>query len=185
MIIPITGNHDLLIIHQDSVHNYESEYLRLAEIAYERLLKYPDLYKKLFNMPAKIITPFFSAVHESVKYPYYAKITKLKKKSHDYGKTPDENLEAVFYSSLSHPYFTGSDHQAYMISGAKLKRDIILPNDVLNIKGSKVVSVPSISLSKDSNYTHGYCIVTVEDDESLTVEFKDIPDILISGMLDI
>ena len=81
MIYPIAGNHDLLIINQDNVHNYENEYLQLAEVAYKKLLDHPELYQKIFYLPAKIETQFFSLVHESVQHPYYAKITKLKKNS--------------------------------------------------------------------------------------------------------
>ncbi|MBP7653341.1 metallophosphoesterase [Candidatus Dependentiae bacterium] len=181
VIKSIVGNHDLLIVKQDEIHNYEKEYIELAENAYQKLINHPDLYSKLFKLPSKIDCTYFSAVHESVQYPYYAKITKLKKKSSEIGKTPDENLEAIFNSSLEHPYFTGSDHQAYVINSSKLRKDFIKPGDKINVKGSKIISVPSISLSKDPNYTHGYCILTVEEDESLTIEFFDLPDILFSS----
>ncbi|HPN31937.1 MAG TPA: metallophosphoesterase family protein [bacterium] len=181
IITSIVGNHDLLIVKQDEIHNYEKAYLELAETAYKKLLSHPDLYDKLFKLPSKIDCGFFSAVHESVQYPYYAKITKLKKKSNEIGKTPDENLEAVFNSALEHPYFTGSDHQAYIINSSKLRKDFIKPGEKINVKGSKIISVPSISLSKDANYTHGYCILTIEEDSSLTIDFFDLPDILFGG----
>jgi len=175
----IVGNHDLLIINQDKVHNYEQEYLKLASEAFQRFKEFKTLYEKLIKLPAMIETPFFSLVHESVQYPYYAKITKLKKKSSDLGKTPDENLEAVFYSTLSQPYFTGSDHQAYIIASSKLKKEFIKPDETINVKGAKIISIPSISLSKDSNYTHGYCIAQIEEDKSISITFKDLPDMLI------
>jgi hypothetical protein len=180
-IYSIVGNHDLLIINKDEVHNYEKEYMKLAEKAYQKFKKHKGLKQKLLALPSKIETPFFSIVHESVQSPYYAKITKLKKKSNIYGKTPDENLFAVFNSMLAHPYFTGSDHKAYIVGGSKLRKEFIKPNTTIRAKGSKIISVPSLSLSKDFNYTHGYCVLTVEDDKSLTVDFKDLPDILING----
>jgi hypothetical protein len=178
---PVVGNHDLLIINKDAVHNYEKEYVKLAEKAMKKFLSNDGLYDSLMNMPSKIETNFFGIVHESVKYPYYAKITKLKKKSNVYGKTSDENLESVFNSSLGKPYFTGSDHQAYVISGVKLQKRFMLPNEKINVRGSAIISLPSVSLSKDTNYTHGFCIAECEDDKSITVEFRDLPDILING----
>ncbi|HON56709.1 MAG TPA: metallophosphoesterase family protein, partial [bacterium] len=186
LIKPIVGNHDLLIVNQDKVHNYEEEYLALAKRASEKFMNNRIFYDFLMNMPAKVETPYFSVVHESVKSPYYAKITKLKKKSSEYGKTPDENLEAVFNCTLPHPYFTGSDHQAYIISGSKIKRENIPPNTTVNVKGGKIISVPSVSLSKDANYTHGYCIAEILEDKSLNVSYYDLPYLLIDnneGML--
>lgn len=179
LIEPVVGNHDLLIIKEDKIHNYEPEYLKLAESAYVHLNKKRKLIKRLLQLPSRINTPFFSVVHESVKYPYYAKITKLKKKTHTFGRTPDENLEAVFNSTLNHPYFTGSDHQGYVIDSVLLKKRYILPDESVTIKGSKIISIPSASLSKDPNYTHGYCSAVIEDDLSVTVTFHDIPDLLV------
>jgi len=181
IIKPVVGNHDLLIVNKDEIHNYEQEYIDLALKAEKHFNRDSQYINALMNMPSKITTPFFSLVHESVEFPYYAKITKLKKKSSVYGKTPDENLDAVFNSTILHPYFTGSDHKSYIINTVKLKKKEILPNTQLKIKGAAIVSVPSVSLSKDKNYTHGYCMVECNEDKSIKIEFFDLPEMLIEN----
>lgn len=174
-IHPVLGNHDLLILRKDYIHNYMDEYIKLANNAYNSILKHPDLEKKITNIPIKIDTKYFSIVHESVDAPYYAKMTKKRKKTHQFGQSVDENAYAVFSGSLKHPYFIGSDHAGYIIDSKNMTYPRFLkPDTVLNISGSKIISVPSVSLSKDSNYKSGCCVVRINDDASIKVEMINL-----------
>jgi predicted phosphodiesterase len=174
-IYPVLGNHDLLILKKDYIHNYMDNYISLAKVAYNKILKTPDLEKKVMEIPIKIDTKYFSIVHESVDSPYYAKLTKKRKKNHQFGQSVDENAAAVFSGSLKHPYFIGADHAGYIIDAKNMTYPRYLkPGTKFDIFGSKIISVPSVSLSKDANYQSGCVIVKINENGSLNIEMVNL-----------
>ncbi|HOK41035.1 MAG TPA: metallophosphoesterase [bacterium] len=177
-IYPVLGNHDLLILNKDYIHNYVDSYLELAKKTYNKIIETPELVSKILEIPVKIDTNYFSIVHESVDPPYYAKLTKKKKKHHELGQSVDENIYAVFSGALKHPYFIGSDHSAYILDTKNyLRPKHIKPDTKITVSGSKVISIPSISISKDKYYNCGGVVATINNDNSLTLEFFDLKDV--------
>lgn len=177
-IYPVLGNHDLLILKKDYIHDYMEEYIKLANRTYNKIIEIPDLVEKILNIPVKIDTNYFSIVHESVDPPYYAKLTKKRKKNHQFGQAVDENVFAVFSGSLKHPYFIGSDHSGYIIEPENpLKLKYLKPGEILNVIGSKVISVPSISIPKDRYYNCGSILLTINNNASLTIEMINLDNI--------
>lgn len=171
----VAGNHDVLAVGRERVHEYAEEVERFAVLTEEALDA--DARLLLADSPAKVETPWFAIVHESVLPPYYAKRSKRRRKSHgwDVGSSSDENTTAVCYSRIDRPHFIGSDHAAYVIVGTpSLKILKPRPDEEVIVPKRSVISTPSIAFSRDADYDCGAIIGAAMSDGSLKLKFISI-----------
>ena len=171
----VQGNHDVLAVGREHIHTYD-EYVKLTAEWSARDLS-PEARDLLAALPARLETPFFTIVHESVAPPYYARRSKKRRKSHDWdvGSTADENTTAVCYGRIDRPHFIGSDHAAYVIhSSPLLKVTRPRPGEEVILPKRAVVSVPSVTLSRDSDYDGGAILGEVLPDGRLKLKFISI-----------
>lgn len=149
----VVGNHDILAVGDERVHEYTDVVKTHARKTRENLDA--ESKRMILDAPAKIDTAFFSVVHESVAPPYYAKRSKRRRRSHgwDVGSSSDENTAAVCYSRIDRPHFIGSDHAAYAIVAQPMLKILKpAPDDELDLPLRAVVSVPSVAFSRDDRY---------------------------------
>jgi predicted phosphodiesterase len=171
----VQGNHDVLAVGEEHVHEYDPRVKRTAELTAMGLT--PEAAEQLRNAPARVETPSLVIVHESVSPPYYAKRSKKRRKSHgwDSGSSSDENTTAVCYGRIDRPHFIGSDHAAYAIVGEPLLRIWKpRPGDEVIVPRCSVISVPSIAFSRDDDYDCGGILGTVLEDGRLRLLFLSI-----------
>ncbi len=171
----VQGNHDVLAVGHEHVHEY-SEAVEQHAILTARNLN-PEARDLLRNAPAKIETPFFCVTHESVAPPYYAKRSKRRRRSHgwDVGSGSDENTAAVCYSRIDRPYLIGSDHAAYAIVGQpSLKVVKPRPGDEFLAPRRCVISIPSVAFSRDGDYDCGGIFGEIGDDGLMNLKFLSI-----------
>jgi len=171
----VSGNHDVLAVGTERVHEYAEEVERFAFLTEQALDA--EARQLLIDAPAKVETPWFAIVHESVMPPYYAKRSKRRRKSHgwDVGSSADENTTAVCYSRIDRPHFIGSDHAAYVIVGKpSLKILRPRPGEEIVIPRRSIVSVPSIAFSRDKDYDCGAILGEAQSDGALKLNFVSI-----------
>ncbi len=150
----ILGNHDLLSLGGDTVHEYSEPVLAGAMKIRRELEGDPVGLERLRAFPYRIVTPHFVVVHESVAPPYYARRGKRRRRSYgwDVGSTADENTHAVCYGRIDRPHFIGSDHIPYIIqahpgTGFRVTRPEAGVSILLAPKS--VVSLPSLFAPRD------------------------------------
>ncbi len=168
----VQGNHDVLTVGEDHIYTYDELVTATAEASRERLS--PEGRERLMNAPARIDTPYFTIVHESVSPPYYAQRGKRRRKAREWsvGSSADENTTAVCYGRLDRVHFIGSDHTAYIIHGRPMLKVLKpRPGDELVAPPRSVVSVPSVALSRDSDYDAGFVVGDVLPDGGLKLSF--------------
>jgi hypothetical protein len=179
----VQGNHDVLAVGEEHVHQYDPRVKLTAEFTARDLS--PEAASQLRNAPARVETPFLAIVHESVDPPYYAKRSKKRRKSHgwDTGSSADENTTAVCYGRIDRPHFIGSDHAAFAIVGEPLlKIWKPRPGDAVVVPRCSVISVPSVAFSRDPDYDCGGILGTVLDDGRLSLTFISITPPARSGL---
>lgn len=168
----VLGNHDLLALGYDYIYTYDEIIKRTGEES-AKLLSEPVM-SILRNIPIKIETPFFNVVHESVSPPYYAQRSKKRRKSSEWsiGSSSDENTTAVCYGRLDKIHFIGSDHAAYIIHAQPMLKIMKpRPGDELIAPLRSVISAPSVSFSRDSDYDSGGIFGEILDNGSLKLKF--------------
>lgn len=179
----VQGNHDVLAVGEEHVHEYDPLVRRTAEFTARDLThEAADLLRKA---PARVETPHLVIVHESVDPPYYAKRSKKRRKTHgwDSGSSADENTTAVCYGRVDRPHFIGSDHAAYAIVGEPmLKIWKPRPGDEVIVPRCSVISVPSVAFSRDEDYDCGGILGSVLEDGRLKLRFLSITPPARSGL---
>lgn len=150
----ILGNHDLLSLGGDTVHEYSASVLEGAMKIRRELERDPAGLERLRGLPYRIVTPHFVVVHESVSPPYYARRGKRRRRSYgwDVGSTADENTHAVCYGRIDRPHFIGSDHVPYIIqahAGTGFRVTRPEPGVSILLPAKSVVSLPSLFAPRD------------------------------------
>jgi predicted phosphodiesterase len=171
----VQGNHDVLAVGKEHIHTYDEYVTRTAQCSARDLSD--EARELLANAPARIETPFFTIVHESVSPPYYAKRSKKRRRNHgwDIGSTADENTTAVCYGRIDRPHFIGADHAAYIIDASpRLKVTRPRPGEEVTLPRKCVVSVPSVTFSRDDDYNCGGILGVVLPDGLVKVRFLSI-----------
>jgi len=175
----VLGNHDLMVFSQDDYHMYRDDLMAIAERLNDDIDHQPGLRNYLNNLPVIIRTPFFSVVHETVREPYYARQGKRKKKYYtwSHGAQPDENSYDICYNRISHPYFIGSDHIAYVMKKDKqigVSQVNVVGGDECELQGAAVVSVPSLVFPRDEKFSSGYVVGQVGPSGELNLRFINL-----------
>lgn len=172
----VLGNHDLLVLGGDEVHEYDEKTLRSARAARKSLAGSPEKHATFRELPHRILTPAFVVVHESVAPPYYARRTKRRRRSYgwDVGSTADENTSAVCYGRIDRPHFIGSDHLPYIIrshpgTGFRIERP--REGERIPLPPRSVVSLPSLYAPRDE-FGVGYVLADLTPEGVEVVFFR-------------
>lgn len=168
----VLGNHDVLCLDREFIHEYDSMMLRAAGMTTKACDK--ETIKKMAGRPVKIESEQIAIVHESVKPPFYAKRSKRRRRTHgwDSGSSAEENSTAVSFGHLRKPNFIGSDHKAYVIHSAPLIQvSTMHPGDTFELPANSVVSVPSIAYSRQEDFDCGYVLGRLSKDGGVSIEF--------------